>query len=239
MSKISQDDPQITRIKRDLQKRELPVIVDLQTSVLYAEDAYEVFRYYVNRLAKVPLPKGDYQHDSHLLKMALGPKTVHETFYWLYMQEGLYYAVSVAYQKSKLYIGDCSSSPFVVMPYASRLDIYVKERRYFGEAIQLYGCFSLKDCVLTPELLVIKGNPVHNINVAPWNNAVDIQNPDKLQGYDLCGRKGCWKDHEYWRMYGITKKIWVGEKILKQYSADESPSYQDMIGCLQDALGKK
>ena len=219
----------------------------LHKEVLYEADAYEVIRYYVNLTAKNSLPDGPYDCKSNLLKLAAG-KNADENDYWLYCQDGLYYAVQIGL-KSKIYIGRAVCIPYAAPIAFAYLRIPLKNCKWqLGVPSRLYGYFMYSAAGLEHIALMLEGKnvDVENFDESVWSARVEYEPKEHhLEGYDeIHGHKGSWYDvwfslakhgpifdkeeadrlpinaHERW---------WNGEKIIRQFRKDEHPSLNDML----------
>ena len=243
------------RLIRKLQKLRYlygsPVVQKLSRSVLYENDAYQVLRYYVNLTAESPLHEGLYDPKSNLLKLACGTGN-DKNHYWLYQQDGLYYAVQIGL-KSKIFIGRTSYIPYGNLIEGDiridlkdcRRDVWETLGTIFPR-IPLYGYFHFGKDGLIPVALILEGEDVVDFNEGVWGAEVEYQEVSHiLEGYDKFGRKGEWYDvfispfslspldygnetmYQPWTT--IHHRWWKGEKIIRQFDKADRLSLEDML----------
>lgn len=216
----------------------------LNKPVLYEEDAYEVLHYWVNRISPEKLHPGPYSRESKLLKLACDSRNV---FYWLYFNDGLYYAVRIGV-RSVLSVGLTSYIPYCEIGRGHN-DVEVEINGILPEIdgkATLFVKFVYDENGMQPSLLLVKGYDIHSINKAPWNSEVQFFDLDALREkrYDVMGRRGEWYevwyndlDDEVYRGQHkpddggtwIHDKWWKGEKIICQFFSVERPNVQEML----------
>ena len=228
-----------------------PVVEKLSGSVLYENDAYQVLRYYVNLIAESPLHEGLYDPKSNLLKLACGTGN-DKNHYWLYQQDGLYYAVQIGL-KSKIFIGRTSYMPYINLGFAYiKVPIKNCSRQLsdtrgtlFADA-PLFGYFVTGENGLRPLALILQGEDILDINDSVWG--VDVNYHEEqylLEGYDHLGRKGqfynvwlspfslslvyTYEDARYHPWNTVRQRWWKGEKIIRQFDKDDRLSLEDML----------
>ena len=227
------------RLIRRIEKLRLgegePIVKKLHQSVLYEKDARSALQYYVNLSERT--------YNSHLLRLACGGNN-DDNHYWLYIKDGLYYAVQIGL-KSKIFIGRTLYIPYVAVDFAY-LEVHVKDCSYqLWSPSELYGYFIYSAKGLQPIALMLRGRDVSDFDESVWSVKVNYE-PKRyqLEGYDCYGCKGDWYD--VWFSAFSRKPIfdreeaerlpinhyerWFkGEKIIRQFGENERPSMQDML----------